>query len=116
MVKKHNSKPEQNNKIDFETRIEKFHDQSINWGSGIYSHEEMSFNMVKDPVYTTRYLIILKSLEPIADNPEKIDDILSMLKSLKYTYGKQNVYLHEGHFGYYRIYCFVDLESLLSRT
>jgi hypothetical protein len=26
------------------------------------------------------------------------------------------VYLHEGHFGHYRIYCFVDLLSLSSRT
>jgi hypothetical protein len=116
MVKKQNSKPSKNNKPDFESRIEQFHDQSINWGSGIYPHEEMSFNMVKDPVYTTRYLIILKSLEPIHDNPEKVDDILSMLKSLKYTYGNENVYLHEGHFGHYRIYCFVDLLSLSSRT
>lgn len=101
------------NKTDFETRYENFHEKHPEpWE--IFPIE-MSCNLIRSTNCSTRFLLILKSVDT-TDNPEVIEDMLLVKQSLEQRFGASNVYFLEGHFGWIRIYVFFDFEAILSRA
>lgn len=101
------------NKIEFESRFETFHEKHPEpWE--IFPIE-MSANLIRSTNCSTRFLLILKSIDTI-DCPEILEDMQLVKQSLESRFGSANVYWSEGHFGWIRIYVFFDFEELSSRT
>ncbi len=98
-------------KTDFGTRFENFHEKHPEpWN--IFSIE-FNGNFVRSENCNTKFLIVLKSVDTI-DNLETLQDMQLVKKSLESKFGSSNVYWHEGHFGWIRIYVFFDFEALCS--
>lgn len=100
-------------KPDFETRFEDFHEKHPE-PFEIFPIE-MSINLIRSTNCSTRFLLILKSLDTI-DNLETLEDMLLVKQSLETQFGSSNVYWTEGHFGWIRIYVFFDFEALSSKA
>tara|TARA_B100000459_G_scaffold46000_1_gene23616 strand:+ start:298 stop:648 length:351 start_codon:yes stop_codon:yes gene_type:complete len=113
MNENNDHKPVNNQKTDFETRFENFHEKHPEpWE--IFPIE-MSLNLIRSTNCSTRFLLILKSIDTI-DNPETVTDMLLVKKSLESKFGASNIYLIEGDLGWLRLYVFFDFEELLSRA
>lgn len=113
MNENNDHKPVASKKTDFETRFENFHEKHPE------PYEifpiEMSCNLVRSTNCSTRFLLILKSIDT-NDNHETVTDMLLVKKSLESKFGAKNVYFLEGDLGWMRLYVFFDFEELLSRA
>lgn len=99
--------------ILFEARFEDFHEKHPE-PYEIFCNEG-SFNLCRSTNFPSRFLLVFKS-HGTYDESGIVQEMLETQQSLEYIFGKQNVYLQTGHHGWMRIYCFFDLETLLSKS